>query len=217
MRINQYVATASGMSRRAADRAIAASQVHINNQPAKIGQLVNENDIIKLNGLALKLPQQTTTIILNKPIGYVCSRNGQGSMTIYDLLPAEFHNLKSVGRLDKESSGLLLVTDDGQLANHLTHPSFSKQKIYNIIISRPLEKDDRQKIEQGVALEDGLSALKLKMLENNRGWEITMSQGRNRQIRRTFAKLGYDVISLKRLVFGDYALDGLAEGSFKQV
>src|SRR5665213_2040110 len=151
MRINQYVATASGMSRRAADRAIAASQVHINNQPAKIVQLVNENDIIKLNGLALKLPQQTTTIILNKPIGYVCSRNGQGSMTIYDLLPAEFHNLKSVGRLDKESSGLLLVTDDGQLANHLTHPSFSKQKIYNIIISRPLEKDDRQKIEQGVA------------------------------------------------------------------
>lgn len=217
MRINQFVATASGMSRRAADRSIIAGQVHINGQAAIVGQLVNKGDVVKLNGLLLVLPQETTTIIMNKPVGYVCSRNGQGSKTIYDLLPEKFHNLKSVGRLDKDSSGLLLMTDDGQLANNLTHPRFAKQKVYNALIDKPLQQTDQIKIEQGIGLEDGPSSLQLRHLENDRTWEITMYEGRNRQIRRTFAKLGYDIVGLKRLTFGDYRLDDLADGTFKKV
>jgi 23S rRNA pseudouridine2605 synthase len=214
MRINQYVATSSGISRRAADRAINAGQVLINEQPARVGQLVEQHDIIKFNDQQLVLPERSTTIIINKPVGYVCSRNGQGSKTIYDLLPTEFHDLKSVGRLDKDSSGLLLMTDDGQLANHLTHPSFAKQKIYNISVDHSLEEEDQASIERGVTLEDGVSAFKLQRLNDDKTWEITMHEGRNRQIRRTFIKLGYNVLSLKRLTFGDYQLNDLAEGSF---
>ena len=215
MRINQYIATASGMSRRAADRAITAGQVYVNDQIATVGQLVEKTDIIKLDGIELALPKQTTTIIMNKPTGYVCSRDGQGSKTIYDLLPSEFHNLKSVGRLDKDSSGLLLITDDGQLANRLTHPSFAKQKVYNTLIDHPLEENDRQKIERGITLDDGLSSLKLRKLQDDKTWEVTMSEGRNRQIRRTFAKLGYDVLKLKRLAFGEYTLNDLADGNYR--
>jgi 23S rRNA pseudouridine2605 synthase len=217
MRINQYVATASGISRRAADRAVAAGQVYINDILAGVGQSVGEDDVIKLNGRHITLAQQATTIIMNKPIGYVCSRNGQGSKTIYDLLPAEFNKLKSVGRLDKDSSGLLLLTDDGQLANRLTHPSFAKRKIYNVTLNHPLKDVDRRQIEHGITLEDGVSSLKLKRLDNDNSWEITMHEGRNRQIRRTFAKLGYDTLTLKRLTFGDYALSDLSDGSFKIV
>jgi pseudouridine synthase len=217
MRINQFVATASGLSRRAADRVIAAGEVSINGQPSQVGQTVDESDIVTLNGQTISLPLQSTTVVMNKPIGYVCSRNGQGSSTIYDLLPKELHSLKTVGRLDKDSSGLLLLTDDGKLANRLTHPSFAKQKIYHITINRPLEQQDLRNIEQGIKLEDGISALKLRRLVDDKSWEVTMHEGRTRQIRRTFAKLGYNINRLERLVFGDYRLDNLAVGSFRKV
>jgi len=215
MRLNQYIAAASGMSRRAADRAITDGRVQINDRVAVVGQTVEENSIVKLNGVELIPPKQKTTLIINKPAGYVCSRNGQGSKTIYDLLPPEFHNLKSVGRLDRDSSGLLLVTDDGQLANHLTHPSFVKEKVYHVMLNRPLEQPDQMKIEKGVTLDDGLSSLKLKRLQNDVSWEVTMHEGRNRQIRRTFAKLRYNVLQLKRIAFGDYNLGDLQDGSYR--
>jgi len=215
MRINQFIASASGISRRAADRAIADGRVYANDKIATMGQLVNEVDVIKLDGLKLALPDKTTTIIMNKPAGFVCSRDGQGSKTIYDLLPVELHTLKSVGRLDKDSSGLLLITNNGQLANRLTHPSFAKRKVYNVFLDRPLEDNDRLKIDAGITLDDGLSSLELRKLKDGRSWEISMTEGRNRQIRRTFAKLRYSVLKLKRLSFGEYSLNDLAEGSYK--
>ncbi len=217
MRVNQYVAAATGMSRRAADKVVLSGQVNVNDQLAKVGQLVGEGDVVKLNGRKLEPAENTTTIIMNKPTGYVCSRDGQGSKTIYDLLPLEFHRLKSVGRLDKDSSGVLLLTDDGQLANQMTHPSYAKQKVYSIILNHPLADNDRIKVENGIKLDDGISALKLKKLNDDKTWEITMHEGRNRQIRRTFAALGYDTRALKRLSFGKYLLNDLAEGSFKTV
>jgi 23S rRNA pseudouridine2605 synthase len=103
------------------------------------------------------------------------------------------------------------------LANRLTHPGFAKQKIYTVTLNHPLKGDDHRKIEHGVTLEDGDSAFKLKKLNDDTSWEITMHEGRNRQIRRTFAKLGYDTLALKRLSFGDYFLNDLAVGSFKIV
>jgi 23S rRNA pseudouridine2605 synthase len=215
MRLNQYIAAASGMSRRAADQAIIDGRVLIDNQVAVVGQVVEDNSIISIDGLELTPPKQKTTLIINKPVGYVCSRNGQGSRTIYDLLPLQFQNLKSVGRLDKNSSGLLLVTDDGQLANILTHPSFAKLKVYKVLLNRPLERKDQMKIEAGITLDDGQSKLQLKELHSNTTWEVSMHEGRNRQIRRTFAKLGYNVEALKRLTFGDYTLGDLREGSYR--
>lgn len=214
MRINQFVARATGLSRRAADMAIAAGRVTVNRLPAEAGQSVAAADIVELDNHQLSL-QTDITVILNKPVGYVCSRNGQGSRTVYDLLPSELHHLKPVGRLDKDSSGLLLMTTDGTLANQLTHPKFGKQKVYKIQLDKVLKPTDQLTLQKGVKLEDGLSHLQLQGKERN--WTVTLAEGRNRQIRRTFAALDYGVTKLHRTVFGEYVLDDLASGNFQEI
>lgn len=220
MRINKYIALATGMSRRAADTAIAEGTVLVNNQPVQPGQDITESDTVVLNSKTLRLPESFTTIILHKPVGYVCSRDGQGSKTIYDLLPVNLHSLKPIGRLDKDSSGLLLLTNNGELANSLTHPSNQKNKVYEITLNKPLNKLDWQSIhEQGIELEDGLSKLFLELLEpfDDKHWQITMHEGRNRQIRRTFASLGYTVVKLHRTTFGNYQLGSISSGKYISV
>lgn len=214
MRLNQFIAAASGLSRRSADLAIAQDRVRLNGQPAEIGQQVGSVDRVTLDGRDLHLPNQKTILMFNKPFGYVCSRDGQGSRTIYDLLPPEFQNLKSVGRLDKDSSGLLLLTNDGQLANELTHPRYAKEKIYEIILDKPLSSEAKNQIEQGIKLEDYVSRLELDEIKNPQ-WRVTMTQGRNRQIRHTFAALGYEVMALQRTTFGPYKLGKLRSGQWK--
>jgi pseudouridine synthase len=215
MRINKFVARAGGMSRRTADEAIADGRVTINQNTAALGTAITDSDIVRLDGKVLSLPAANTTVILNKPAGYVCSRTGQGSKTVYDLLPAELHRLNPVGRLDKDSSGLLLMTDDGALANRLTHPRYGKKKIYEVTLDKPLKPEDAARIEQGVELEDGLSKLGISHIEGKH-LRVTMSEGRNRQIRRTFAVLGYDVVRLHRVSFGDYMLGSLQEGRYNR-
>lgn len=214
MRINKYIALATGMSRRQTDQAITDKLVNVNGLCAELGQIIRENDIVLLNGKKLRLPQHKL-ILLNKPVGYVCSRNGQGNKTIYDLLPEYYNNLKPVGRLDKDSSGLLILTNNGNLAHQLTHPSFKKTKIYKIELDIPLKNNDKNTIEHGIQLSDGLS--KLELSGNNTKWQITMSEGRNRQIRRTFKKLGYNVTNLHRTHFGKYTLSNLQSGAYTKV
>jgi 23S rRNA pseudouridine2605 synthase len=131
---------------------------------------------------------------------------------VYDLLPSEYHHLNPVGRLDKDSSGLLLLTNDGQLAYELTHPKFEKTKVYQVALDKPLTDSDRQHITAGIDLEDGLSRLKLEKQASSTEWLVKMSEGRNRQIRRTFAAAGYTVKKLNRIRFGDYDLGGLPQG-----
>jgi pseudouridine synthase len=211
MRINKFIAQATGLSRRAADQAIANGRVTINQQPPTPGADVSDSDQVLLDNQPLTLPKETTTILLNKPVGYVCSRAGQGSRTIYDLLPAELHHLKPVGRLDKDSSGLLLLTNDGDLANQLTHPRYAKEKVYEINLDRPLASEDRARIEQGVKLDDGPSKLQIKNLQG-RNFTVVMREGRNRQIRRTFETLDYQVNRLHRTQFGPYSLERLTAG-----
>lgn len=218
MRINQYVARATGVSRRGVDTAIKEGRVVINGQVATLGQSVNGTDQIALDGKNLQTGAfKLLTIILNKPAGYVCSRNGQGSKTIYDLLPKEMHNLKPVGRLDKDSSGLILLTNDGNLANQLTHPKFAKEKVYEVKLNKPLLPEEIFKIKTGVLLEDGLSKLEIKALGTipNTIYQIRMHEGRNRQIRRTFAATGHNVTYLHRRQFGPYKLGKIASGSYQ--
>ena len=218
MRINKLVAQATGLSRRAADQAISERRVLVNGRPASAGQQVTTDDKVEFDGQTIGQPiEPSLTLILHKPAGYVVSRRGQGSRTIYDLLPLEYHSLKPVGRLDKDSSGLLLLTNDGQLAYQLTHPSFVKPKIYEIELDKPLLSTDQQQIEQGVKLDDGPSKLLLRPLGDQRHWQITMHEGRNRQIRRSFDALGYRVAKLHRTHFGPYALDDLASGQLRLI
>lgn len=198
------------MSRRAADKAIVNGRVSVNEELAHVGAQIQPEDIISLDGKTISPSVELKTVVLHKPTGYICSRDGQGSKTIYDLLPKALHHLKPVGRLDKNSSGLLLLTNDGQLAQQLTHPSFSKNKIYKVTLRKDLDKKDQDRIEKGVNLEDGIS--KLQLNGKHTQWTVTMQEGRNRQIRRTFEKLGYDVIKLHRVQFGKYKLELIPEG-----
>jgi len=217
MRINKFVAQATGLSRRAADQTIADGRVSINGQISSPGQIVNDNDIVSLDGNSINLPESVITIMINKPVGYVCSRKGQGSQTVYDLLPEAYARLKTVGRLDKDSSGLLLLTSDGNLANELTHPRYAKSKVYLVTLNKQLLPLHHQMIsDHGIELSDGNSQLGLtKIAENGHAWQVTMSEGRNRQIRRTFEALGYKVVKLQRTNFGNYSLDGLRSGKYK--
>lgn len=219
MRINKFVAQATGLSRRAADGAIQEGRVTINGQPAELGDDVDGTQFVRLDDELLSLSHETVTIMLNKPAGYVCSRNGQGNPTIYELLPAQYHTLKPVGRLDKDSSGLILLTNDGELANQLTHPRYAKTKVYEIKLDKPLEPLHQQMIsDHGIELDDGNSRLHLeKKDESGKDWQVTMHEGRNRQIRRTFAALGYEVTKLHRLQFGEYGLNGLLPGRQRQL
>lgn len=234
MRINKFLAQATGLSRRAADAAITSGMVHItviqrgqgshSQKPAvaTTGQDITATDRVTYQGKSYTLQdleqQATITIILHKPIDYVVSRNGQGSHTIYDLLPTQYQQLKPVGRLDKDSSGLLLLTNNGQLAQELTHPSRQKIKQYIITTNKPLQPLHRQMIsEYGLQLDDGLSKLHLERIhdDDEHTWQVTMHEGRNRQIRRTFAALGYTVVTLHRTRFGDYTLGALPAGKLR--
>ncbi|MGH7240857.1 MAG: pseudouridine synthase, partial [Candidatus Saccharimonadales bacterium] len=218
MRINKFVALASSLSRRQADTAIAEGRVLVNGAVPGMGQAVSETDIVTLDGRRTT-PAVKTTVLLNKPVGYVCSRNGQGSQTIYELLPPEYQHLNPVGRLDKNSSGLLLLTNDGDLANELTHPSRQKQKVYQVTLKTALEPLHRQMIQDhGIQLDDGVSKFELGRQHegDDRDWQVTMHEGRNRQIRRTFQALGYEVLVLHRTQFGPYALDQLQPGKITE-
>ncbi len=219
MRINKYIAQATRFSRRGADAAIAEGRVLVNGKPPEPGADITDADIVTIDGRPVASDIKTQTIMMNKPADYVCSREGQGSLTIYDLLPPEYHNLNSVGRLDKASSGLILLTNDGQLAEELTHPSHQKEKIYEIHLNKELTPEDFEIItKQGVQLADGMSKFKLDyMNDKNFEWKAILTEGRNRQIRRTFESLGYAVINLHRTHFGRYALNNLKTGEIRAI
>lgn len=216
-RINQFLAQACDLSRRAADTAIKEGRVMVNGHPAQLGAVVDDGEVVTLDGQQLKSTRDHQLIMLNKPVGYVCSRDGQGKATIYELIPDKLHHLNPVGRLDKNSSGLLLLTNDGKLAHQLTHPSFGKDKVYHVRLHRDLlPKDEQQITKGGVTLQDGTSTLSLKpLISSRRDWQVTMHEGRNRQIRRTFAALDYEVIHLHRVSFGQYQLGELELGQYR--
>lgn len=216
MRINKFIAQATGLSRRAADTAINAGRILVNGHMPEAGQQITEKDSVTLDGKLLTMDDRQVTILLNKPVGFVCSRDGQGSRTIYELLPPDLQQLKPAGRLDKDSSGLLLMTTDGQLAYRLTHPKFQKLKKYKIAVNKDLTEEDYKKIAtDGVMLEDGVSRFSLVPINSQRKeWKVEMQEGRNRQIRRTLEALGYSVVKLHRTHFGPYTLGTLAPGGF---
>lgn len=219
LRLNKYLATNLGVSRREADNLISAGKVLVNKKPAEIGARVEDNDEVVVDGKIIS-DAALIYLALNKPAGYVCSRKRQGDTpTMYELLPEEYQSLKSVGRLDKDSSGLILLTNDGDFAFKMTHPKFVKTKIYEARIDRALEPLHQQMISDfGVQLPDGRSQLGLEKLDEDRTfWRITMSEGRNRQIRRTFEALGYKVTALHRTNFGRYGLSGLETGKYIEV
>lgn len=222
-RLNKYLALKLGIARREADNLIEKGKVSVNSHQAQIGERVLNTDKISVNGKTLdNVSTNLIYIALNKPVGFVCSRRAQAmdARTIYELVPANYQSLKSVGRLDRDSSGLILLTNDGDFSHRMTHPSFHKTKIYEIILDKPLEPIHQQMIsDHGIQLEDGRSQLSLERIDDDSryAWRVTMHEGRNRQIRRTFASLGYSVIGLHRTNFGNYSLGDIPTGKFVEI
>jgi len=220
-RLNKYLALHLGVSRREVDELIRDGVVLINGSQAELGARFTEGDQITVNGKPVETHTDLIYLALNKPVNYVCSRKQQGdSPTIYSLLPEHYQSLKSVGRLDRNSSGLILLTNDGDFAFRMTHPKFTKVKIYEVQLDHDLEPLHQQMIsDHGIQLEDGRSQLSLERLsdDSRTGWRVTMSEGRNRQIRRTFAALGYEVVKLHRTNFGPYSLGDIQPGDYKLV
>lgn len=216
MRLNQFLASASGISRRRADDVIAAGQVSVNEQPGVLGQQIDpDKDQIKLDGQVVTMPLYHS-IVLNKPTGFVTSKAGQGSQTIYDLLPSEFASLKPAGRLDKDSTGLIILTNDGNLANRLIHPSAGKTKRYLVKLNRTLSDEDLERIKQGIKLAEGVSQMNVTQSDGDRV-VLELATGWNRQIRRTFEALNYRVVALQRVSIGKIELGSLEAGKWREL
>lgn len=221
MRINKWLAQNTELSRRKADVAVDSGHVKINGQVATIGSQVGDFDEVSLGGNKVYRSSRTVTIMLNKPVGYICSRKGQGGKTIYDLLPAEYRRLKPAGRLDKDSSGLLIMTNDGTLLNNLTHPSKNKEKTYWIKLGKPIPEQTLHQINViGVNIGDERLSRFSVAYKNNfdrTTLVVKLTEGRNRQIRRTFEALHYEVAKLHRVKVGNYSLKDLPSGEFVEI
>jgi 23S rRNA pseudouridine2605 synthase len=217
-RLNRYLALGLGISRREADELISDRRVSIDGVVAELGARIPEGATVTVNDKAVHL-QDYQYLAFHKPSGYVCSRRRQGETpTIYELIPEEYHALKPVGRLDKDSSGLILLTNDGDFTQQMTHPSYYKTKVYEVSLDRDLQPLHQQMIsDYGITLEDGKSKFMIERLETegkSQLYRVTMAEGRNRQIRRTFAALGYTVTALHRQVFGRFTLGDLKSGEY---
>ena len=164
------------------------------------------------------VPKRYEYILLNKPPGVTTTKRDRfARRTVLNLVPKKLKHLNPVGRLDKDSSGLLLLTNDGELAYRLTHPRFKINKVYRVILDKVLLDKDRRALEQGVLLEERVSApCRLKYLKHKEV-ELTLHEGRKRQIKRMFAKLGYRVISLERVKEGVLSLGNLRRGGWRHL
>lgn len=244
LRLNKFLAERIGVSRREADELISAGKVTVNGTVAGLGFSLPAPESLDIfpkvcyNGKIVPLSADFLYLAFNKPVGYVCSRRAQGDApTLYALLPSKYQKLKTVGRLDKDSSGLILLTNDGDFAFQMTHPKFRKTKVYEVELDRPLAPLHQQMIsDYGVEIGDGISKFKIIKNEAPGGnlqtdsssnpalasgktptsptYIVILSEGRNRQIRRTFAALGYTVTKLHRTQFGKYELGNLESGKY---
>ncbi|HEX3670639.1 MAG TPA: pseudouridine synthase [Candidatus Cybelea sp.] len=222
MRLNRYLAQAGIAARRRADELIAAGRVAINGQiVTALGTLVREGDRVEVDGEAVFLPERHTYLLLNKPLGVVTTmRDPQGRATVADLLPGGTR-VVPVGRLDYATGGALLLTDDGELANALLHPSYGVEKTYRVAIAGRLSERDVRHLQRGIALDDVRTApAKVRVAAVRRDGSVldmTIHEGRNRQVRRMFAALGHSVLALTRTRFGPLRLGNLPPGCVRPV
>lgn len=220
LRINKFIALSLSISRRRAEELINSGRIKLNDAPAELTDRVSENDSIFLDGKQIKLEiSEDVVLILNKPLGYVCTHASQGGDPgIFELLPSEYGKLKIAGRLDKDTSGLVILTNKGDFAHKLTHPSFKKQKTYITKLKRELAPSELNLIKvSGVDIGDErASKFKIEKL-GDLNYRLILEEGRNRQIRRTFKAIGNEVVELHRLSLGEFSLDNLKPGEWVKV
>lgn len=222
VRLNKYIASCGFCSRRKADEYIEAGKVRVNGEVVtELGCIISTKDRVMVHNKIVK-PEELTYIRYYKPAGYITTMDDEkGRKTIYDILPEEVQNLKPVGRLDKDSTGLLILTNDGNLINDFAHPSVHVPKIYRVCAQGKLTLNDIVLMEKGLEIEKGQMAYALARIIDFEGkntvLEMVLHQGLNRQIRKMLDMLGHPVISLKRLSMGPVDLQGLKKGQFKYI
>ena len=224
VRLQKFLSQAGVASRRGAETLMQQGRVRVNGAPAtELGVKVDpERDIVEVDGRRIE-PAAPVWIALHKPRGYVTTRSDpEGRSTVYALLPTEHHALFHVGRLDLDSEGLLLLTNDGDTAERLQHPRYEVERVYEVEIDGVLADATQRLLLHGVELEDGLArALALDRLSSARGgrerWSVTLREGRNREVRRLFDAVGHRVQRLKRVRFGPLELGRLNAGEWRRL
>lgn len=223
MRVNKYLASCGVASRRFADQMIKDSQVKINGKICSPGDDVDiGNDTVTVNGKVISIVKNYDYYIMNKPKGYVCTvKDDKGRKTVMDLLPNKIKRLFPVGRLDYDTEGLLILTNDGDLTYKLTHPKNEVPKTYLVKTEKPVSEDDISKLRSGVYI-DGVKTKKcnIKLIETTKTSSkihITITEGRNRQVRKMFEAVNNNVDFLKRIKIGELTLTGLDRGAVRQL
>ena len=220
-RIQKILAEIGIASRRKAEEMIIEGRVTVNGKVATIGMKADLNrDHIKLNGKLLIRPEPKVYLIVNKPKGVVTSlHDPEGRPTIKDFLKGVKYRVFPVGRLDYDSEGLLLLTNDGNFTHAVLHPSKKIPKTYLVKVREVLEDDEIEKLRKGIRLEDGVTApakvKRIRKTEHNSWLEITLHEGKKRQIRRMLEKVGHPVLKLKRIRINGIELGKLESGKFR--
>lgn len=218
MRINKYLAHSGVCSRRQADELISQGRVSINEDVVKeLGVKVSPEDIIMLDGKEVKLSKKFEYFLLNKPIGYVSTvKDPHAEKTVLDLVKSE-ERLYPVGRLDKDSRGIIIITNDGDLTYKLTHPKKDIFKTYEVILDKKPKEVDLKTLIRGIPMDGYLTKrCKIKKISNY-NYQISISEGKNRQVRRMFNYIGCKVVDLKRISIGKIKDNYLPEGKFRKL
>ena len=221
MRINKYLASSGIASRRESDKLVQDGRVTVNGKVVSLGIEVSDSDKVCVDGKPVSI-KKNEYYILNKPKGYICSvSDDRGRKTVLDLMPKNIGRIYPVGRIDYDSEGLLILTTDGELAQHLTHPSNNVPKTYLVKVEGRLTESDLNPIRSGIEI-DGYVTKKSKanIVETNKDFtkaHITIYEGKNREIRKMFSAIGKEVSLLKRIKIGELSLKGLDRGEYRKL
>lgn len=220
-RIQKYIASCGVMSRRAAEKEIAAGNVTVNGVRAEIGQAVSDKDVICFHGERIRPEKRKITVMLNKPAGYVTTMSDEmGRKTVNDLVDLP-ERLYPAGRLDKDSEGLLIMTNDGELANRLTHPKSGKKKIYHVYLRGSVDNNALDMLRAMKTLDgEKINPVGVELIKRSPTGSVvkfTLTEGKNRQIRRMCEAAGVTVTQLKRVQIGSLRLGDLKTGQYRKL
>ncbi len=222
IRLNKYISNSGVCSRREADEIISAGRVEVNGETVTtLGHKVQKEDEVKVDGKVISLTQKVY-ILLNKPKDYITTTNDPlQRKTVMDLIEdVEAERVYPVGRLDRNTTGILVFTNDGELAQKLMHPSGNISKIYSVELSQPIEERHFYKLQKGIKLFDGfMKPDKIALIDPNDKTKlgVQIHSGRNRIVRRMFEALGYEVVKLDRVIYADIDKQGLARGQWRNL
>ena len=216
MRLNAFLARAGVASRRRADEIIRAGRVRVNGEPGQLNTVVGRSDVVEVDGERVER-QPLTYVLLHKPAGVVTTASDpQGRRTVVDLVPAKAR-VVPVGRLDADTTGALLLTNDGDLAHRLAHPRYGVPKVYEADVEGSPSDDAIARLRDGIELEDGLTArAEVRRLRPDR-MELTLHEGRKHQVKRMCEAVGHPVRALRRVRYADLDVDGLEPGEWREL